>query len=154
MNWSRARGAPSMINSEVASLENERTADVDAMAKQHTAKFWQVLVRPSVGRPSMIIHNQSTTMALSFSRSFTAVSRNLIPRVPVRGMAWTPVSQMLPRRTAQELYAEIRDLTKEGGDYTVHNYIAVIENMTPEAVSYQVHCCLILFYFICYNICI
>jgi hypothetical protein len=40
----------------------------------------------------------------------------------------------LPRRTASELYAEIRQLTRPGGDTTVHNYMAVIENMTPEAV--------------------
>jgi hypothetical protein len=69
--------------------------------------------------------------------SLRLLSRNLAARAPSRGMAWTPVSQMLPRRTAHELYAEIRDLTKQGGDYTVHNYMAVIEgkNMSPQAVK-------------------
>ena len=41
---------------------------------------------------------------------------------PSRGFAWTPASLAFPRRTAAELYAEILDLTKEGGDFTVHNY--------------------------------
>ena len=45
-----------------------------------------------------------------------------IKKVAARGMAWTPASAAFPRRTAAELYAEILDLTKEGGDYTVHNY--------------------------------
>ena len=42
--------------------------------------------------------------------------------LPSRGFAWTPASLAFPRRTAAELYAEILDLTKEGGDFTVHNY--------------------------------
>lgn len=50
--------------------------------------------------------------------SMMRLSRNFVTRITSRGMAWTPVSQTLPRRTAQELYAEIRDLTKQGGDYT------------------------------------
>ena len=44
------------------------------------------------------------------------------PLPPSRGLAWTPASAAFPRRTAAELYAEILDLTKAGGDYTVHNY--------------------------------
>ncbi len=53
-----------------------------------------------------------------------------------RGFAWSPTHALLPRRTAQELYSEIRELTREGGDYTVHNYMAVIEkeSFTPEKV--------------------
>ena len=47
---------------------------------------------------------------------------------------FTPASEAFPRRTAAELYSEIRELTKPGGDYTVHNYVAVIEDMRPEAV--------------------
>eukprot|EP00614_Pseudopedinella_elastica_P008567 CAMPEP_0172596074 /NCGR_PEP_ID=MMETSP1068-20121228/15785_1 /TAXON_ID=35684 /ORGANISM="Pseudopedinella elastica, Strain CCMP716" /LENGTH=111 /DNA_ID=CAMNT_0013394931 /DNA_START=48 /DNA_END=380 /DNA_ORIENTATION=- len=59
-----------------------------------------------------------------------------IGRTPVRRLAWAPTSGAFPRRTAAELYAEIRDLTSPGGDYTVHNYVAVIagEDMIPEAV--------------------
>jgi hypothetical protein len=49
-------------------------------------------------------------------------------------MAWCPTHTAFPRRTAQALYDEIRALTSQGGDYTVHNYVAVIENMRPEAV--------------------
>jgi len=37
-------------------------------------------------------------------------------------------------RTAAELYQDIRERTKRGGDYVVRNYIAVIEDMRPEAV--------------------
>ena len=51
-----------------------------------------------------------------------------------RCFAWTPASAAFPRRTAAELYAEIRELTKPGGDYTVHNYVAVVEDMRPESV--------------------
>ncbi|KAJ1445279.1 hypothetical protein M885DRAFT_579473 [Pelagophyceae sp. CCMP2097] len=52
-----------------------------------------------------------------------------------RGLAWSPMQKLLPRhRTAADLYAEIRELTKAGGDYTVHNYMAVIEDLRiPEA---------------------
>ena len=51
-----------------------------------------------------------------------------------RCFAYTPASAAFPRRTAAELYAEIRELTKPGGDYTVHNYVAVVEDMRPESV--------------------
>ena len=53
-----------------------------------------------------------------------------------RTFAWSPTQSLLPRRTAQELYEEIRKLTAPGGDYTVHNYMAVIEaeNFAPEKV--------------------
>lgn len=50
--------------------------------------------------------------------------------------------EAFPRRTASELYAEIRELTKPGGDYTVHNYVAVIEDMRPEAVCDLRNCSL------------
>jgi hypothetical protein len=53
---------------------------------------------------------------------------------PIARHVWTPASTGFPRRTAAELYAEIRELTRPGGDYTVHNYVAVIEDMSPEAV--------------------
>lgn len=49
-------------------------------------------------------------------------------------MPWTPQHMAFPRRTAAELYAEIRELTSEGGDFTIHNYVAVIEDMRPESV--------------------
>ena len=57
--------------------------------------------------------------------------------VPLRrSLAWSPMQARLPRRTAQELYAEIRALTAAGGDYTVHNYMAVIEgrHFAPDKV--------------------
>lgn len=71
--------------------------------------------------------------ALRCSLSRGAAS-GLLSSVPRRGMAWTPASLAFPRRTAAELYAEIRELTKSGGDYTVHNYVAVIEDFSPESV--------------------
>jgi hypothetical protein len=57
-------------------------------------------------------------------RCLRSVPRRLLqpPLPPSRGLAWTPASAAFPRRTAAELYAEILDLTKAGGDYTVHNY--------------------------------
>eukprot|EP01043_Picozoa_sp_COSAG02_P049271 COSAG02_NODE_4929_length_4821_cov_7.778060_10_plen_95_part_01 len=51
-----------------------------------------------------------------------------------RSFAWTPQHAAFPRRTAAELYAEIRELTKPGGDFTIHNYVAVVEDMRPESV--------------------
>ena len=47
----------------------------------------------------------------------------LLPRAPARALAWTPQHAAFPRRTAAELYAEIRELTKPGGDFTIHNYV-------------------------------
>ena len=49
--------------------------------------------------------------------------RCLLPRAPARALAWTPQHAAFPRRTAAELYAEIRELTKPGGDFTIHNYV-------------------------------
>ena len=51
-----------------------------------------------------------------------------------RSFAWTPQHAAFPRRTAAELYAEIREMTKPGGDFTIHNYVAVVEDMRPESV--------------------
>jgi hypothetical protein len=51
-----------------------------------------------------------------------------------RLFAWTPQHAAFPRRTAAELYAEIRELTKPGGDFTIHNYVAVVEDMRPDSV--------------------
>ena len=51
-----------------------------------------------------------------------------------RSLSWAPAHMALPRRTARELYSEIRELTRPGGDTTVHNYMAVIEDMGPESV--------------------
>ena len=50
-------------------------------------------------------------------------------------MVYSPMQHLLPRHaTAKDLYADIRELTKAGGDYTVHNYMAVIEDLSsPEA---------------------
>lgn len=52
-----------------------------------------------------------------------------------RTFAWSPIQHLLPRHaTAADLYADIRALTADGGDYTLHNYMAVIEDMSsPEA---------------------
>lgn len=52
-----------------------------------------------------------------------------------RTMVYSPMQHLLPRHaTAKDLYADIRELTKAGGDYTVHNYMAVIEDLSsPEA---------------------
>lgn len=36
--------------------------------------------------------------------------------------------------TAAELYADIRERTSAGGDFIVRNYLAVVEDMRPEAV--------------------
>ena len=61
--------------------------------------------------------------------------RGVLPtRLSSRSFAWTPQHAAFPRRTAAELYAEIRELTKPGGDFTIHNYVAVVEDMRPESV--------------------
>ena len=40
-----------------------------------------------------------------------------------------PAHVLLPRhRTARSLYDEMRHLTRAGGDFTVHNYVAVLED--------------------------
>jgi hypothetical protein len=63
-------------------------------------------------------------VAVCTSRCTTATVSGGVPR---RGFAWTPQSAAFPRRTAAELYREIRELTAPGGDYTVHNYVSVRE---------------------------
>ena len=35
--------------------------------------------------------------------------------------------------TGAELYGHIREITAPGGDFTVHNFVAVIEDISPEA---------------------
>ena len=49
--------------------------------------------------------------------------------------SFAPTQAALPRhRTAADLYADIRALTAPGGNFTVFNYMAVIEDLsTPEA---------------------
>lgn len=79
------------------------------------------------------------TSVLPALRPAVAVARGPLARAstllhPHRCFAWTPQHAAFPRRTAAELYAEIRELTKPGGDFTIHNYVAVVEDMRPESV--------------------
>ena len=63
----------------------------------------------------------------------------LLPRAPARALAWTPQHAAFPRRTAAELYAEIRELTKPGGDFTIHNYVRAAPRhlCTPHAAPFR-----------------
>ena len=58
---------------------------------------------------------------------------------PRRFFAWTPASVAFPRRTATELYAEIRELTSQGGDFTIHNYVRAAPRhiCTPHAAPFR-----------------
>jgi hypothetical protein len=66
-----------------------------------------------------------------------SLARHVAPlrRALCTGTTFSPAHRGLPRHaTAADLYADIRALTAKGGDYTVHNYMAVIEDMSsPEA---------------------
>ena len=49
-----------------------------------------------------------------------------------------PAHALLPRhRTARSLYDEMRHLTRAGGDFTVHNYVAVLEDLSAEATTVE-----------------
>ena len=52
---------------------------------------------------------------------------------------FSPTQPKIPRfPNAAALYANMRELTKEGGDFTVHNYMGVIEDMSsPEAAMVE-----------------
>ena len=49
-----------------------------------------------------------------------------------------PAHALLPRHaTARPLYDEMRHLTRAGGDFTVHNYVAVLEDLSEEATTVE-----------------
>ena len=49
-----------------------------------------------------------------------------------------PAHALLPRhKTARSLYDEMRHLTRAGGDFTVHNYVAVLEDLSEEATTVE-----------------
>ena len=49
-----------------------------------------------------------------------------------------PAHALLPRhKTARSLYDEMRHLTRAGGDFTVHNYVAVLEDLSAEATTVE-----------------
>ena len=52
-----------------------------------------------------------------------------------RRSIYSPMQALIPRhKNAASVYEEMRSLTSAGGDFTIHNYMAVIEDMSsPEA---------------------
>ena len=49
-----------------------------------------------------------------------------------------PAHALLPRHaTARSLYDEMRHLTRAGGDFTIHNYAAVLEDLSEEATKVE-----------------
>ena len=49
-----------------------------------------------------------------------------------------PAHALLPRhKTARSLYDEMRSLTRAGGDFTIHNYCAVLEDLSAEATTVE-----------------
>ena len=49
-----------------------------------------------------------------------------------------PAHALLPRhKTARSLYDEMRHLTRAGGDFTIHNYVAVLEDLSAEATTVE-----------------
>ena len=49
-----------------------------------------------------------------------------------------PAHALLPRhKTARTLYDEMRHLTRAGGDFTLHNYAAVLTNLSEEATTVE-----------------
>ena len=49
-----------------------------------------------------------------------------------------PAHALLPRhKTARSLYDEMRHLTRAGGDFTIHNYAAVLEDLSEDATTVE-----------------
>ena len=49
-----------------------------------------------------------------------------------------PAHALLPRhKTARSLYDEMRHLTRAGGDFTIHNYVAVLEDLSEGATTVE-----------------
>ena len=58
-------------------------------------------------------------------------------RVAIRRLH-APAHALLPRhKTARSLYEEMRHLTRAGGDFTIHNYVAVLEDLSVEATTVE-----------------
>ena len=54
-------------------------------------------------------------------------------RITIRTV-FAPTQRFLPRhKDARSLYDEMREITKEGGDFTVRNYMAVLEDLSEES---------------------
>jgi CspA family cold shock protein len=105
----------------------EFTAQVDAkgkrIAKEVTAANGEKLETPPRKPPSARVSKPSSkTTEPKVKQVDTGV--NLNPAFP-------------HFHTAAELYAHIRELTKQGGDYTVRNFVGVIEDISVEASTVE-----------------